>query len=147
MLCFLGFFANAQKKYIQQYQPLADSLSRVSGIPTKVILAIAVIESGSGTSKVCKLLNNHFGIVGPNNVLKTHGVKTRYKQYEDGHASYLDFARLITRKKYYETLKGEKDEEKWVTEMSKHGYSEVPAEWRKEIMGAIRLITPMLHSK
>lgn len=35
-------------------------------IPVEIILIIAIIESGSGQSKIVKYLNNHFGIVGPN---------------------------------------------------------------------------------
>jgi len=35
--------ATAQSRYIKTYQPIADSLSGVYGIPTSVMLGIAII--------------------------------------------------------------------------------------------------------
>jgi Bax protein len=127
-----------QSKYIKKYRPLADSLSEAYGIPTAVILGVAIIESGSGGSRNCKLLNNHFGIIGKNNVLKTKGIKTRYKQYPNSTASYIDFARLMARKKFYSRLKGNGDYRLWLDAISKAGYSEIPEEWKKRITAAIK---------
>ena len=127
-----------QEKYIKQYKPIADSLSSVYGIPTSVMLGIAIIESGAGKSRNCKLLNNHFGIKGKNNLLKTKGIKTAYKQYPDGRASYVSFSRLMTRKKFYPKLKGKMDHKLWLDAISKSGYSTVPDEWKRNITAAIR---------
>lgn len=126
-----------QSKYIKQYKPIADSLSEIYAIPTAVILGVAIIESGAGKSKNCKLLNNHFGIVGKNSLLKTKGVKSRYKQYADGRASYIAFCQLLSRKKFYPKLKDKKDYKLWLEAISKAGYSEVPVEWKKNISAAI----------
>lgn len=142
LLC--GTMVWGQKKYVQQYKPIADSLAKVYGIPVKVILAVAIIESGSGTSRNCRLLNNHFGIVGPNRLLATHGIRTRYKQYADSRASYIDFAKLVSSKKYYAGLKGNTSEEKWVLAMSKSGYSEVPQEWYTVIMSTVKSISSLV---
>jgi Bax protein len=128
----------SQSKYVQKYRPLADSLSEVYGIPAAIILGVAIIESGSGTSRNAKLLNNHFGIVGKNNLLKTKGVKTRYKQYPDVAASYLDFCKLLSRRKYYAKLKGNNNYKLWVEAISKSGYTEAPAEWKKRVTSAIQ---------
>ncbi|MDF2381155.1 glucosaminidase domain-containing protein [Nostoc ellipsosporum NOK] len=130
--------ARAQQAYVNKYRPLADSLSSVYGIPRSVILAVAIIESGAGTTRTARLLNNHFGIVGSNRLHKTHGIRTRYKQYPSVAASYAAFCQLIARKKFYPKLKGEKDYRKWVDAISKTGYSERPAEWRKKIISAIQ---------
>ena len=54
----------AQTKYVKLFKPYADSLSKEYGIPAAVMLGVAILESGSGTSKNAKALNNHFGIVG-----------------------------------------------------------------------------------
>jgi Bax protein len=140
-LFFFVLLANtsfSQSKYIQKYRPLADSLGQVYGIPAAIILGVAVIESGSGTSRNAKLLNNHFGIVGKNNLLKTKGVKTRYKQYPDVAASYLDFCKLLSRRKYYAKLKGNNNYKLWVDAISKSGYTEAPAEWKKRVTAAIQ---------
>ena len=39
---------SGQSKYIRQYKPVADSLSDIYGIPTSVMLGVAIIESGAG---------------------------------------------------------------------------------------------------
>jgi Bax protein len=138
-LIFLtGFTASSQSPYIKQYKPIADSLSSIYGIPSSVMLGIAIIESGAGKSRNCKLLNNHFGIKGKNNLLKTKGIKTAYKQYPDGRASYESFTRLMTRKKFYARLKGKMDPKLWLEAISKSGYSTVPEEWKRNITAAIR---------
>ena len=129
---------SAQSKYIKQYKPIADSLSAIYGIPSSVMLGIAIIESGAGKSRNCKLLNNHFGIKGKNDLMKTKGIKTAYKQYPNGRASYVSFSQLMTRKKFYPKLKGKMDHTLWLDAISKAGYSTVPGEWKRNITAAIR---------
>lgn len=136
--CFILLSASAQSKYIKTYKPIADSLSAIYGIPTSVMLGIAIIESGAGQSRNCKLLNNHFGIKGKNDLLKTKGIKSAYKQYPDGRSSYIAFSQLITRKKFYPKLKGKTDYKLWLDAISKAGYSTVPEEWKTNISAAIR---------
>lgn len=130
--------AAQSKSFIKQFRPLADSLSAEYGIPAAVILGVAIVESGSGTSRNCKLLNNYFGIVGKNNLLKTKGIKTRYKQYPSATASFVDFCKLLAKKKYYKKLKGNMDHTLWVDAISKSGYSEVPAVWKKRVSDTIK---------
>ena len=130
--------SRAQTRYIDMYRPLADSLSVVYGIPASVMLGVAIIESGSGTSRNAKLLNNHFGIVGKNNLLKTKGIRSRYKQYPSVRASYIGFCQMLTRKRFYQKLKGNNDYKLWLEAMSKAGYSEAPVQWKTRISAAIR---------
>lgn len=117
---------------------MADSLSTEYGIPASVILGVAIVESGSGTSRNCKLLNNYFGIVGRNNLLKTKGIRSRYKQYPDAMASFTDFCKLLAKKKYYKKLKGNMDHKAWTEAISKSGYSEAPAIWKQRVNDAIK---------
>jgi Bax protein len=128
----------AQSKYVKKYKHLADSLGQVYEIPPAIILGVAIVESGSGTSRNAKMLNNHFGIVGKNNLLKTKKIKSRYKQYSKVADSYEDFCKLLSRRKFYSTLKGNTNYRLWVDAISKTGYSEAPAEWKKRINTAIR---------
>ncbi|MEP7374421.1 MAG: glucosaminidase domain-containing protein [Chitinophagaceae bacterium] len=142
-LCFLLCLATiqpacGQSKYIKKYKPIADSLSSIYGIPSSVMLGIAIIESGAGKSRNCKLLNNHFGIKGKNELLKTKGIRTAYKQYPDGRASYISFTLLMTRKKFYPKLKGKMDHKIWLDAISKSGYSTIPDEWKRNITAAIK---------
>jgi flagellum-specific peptidoglycan hydrolase FlgJ len=138
LLLLTGATAFSQSKYVRKYRPLADSLYEIYGVPAAVTLGVAIIESGSGSSRNPKLLNNHFGIVGKNNVLKTKGIRTRYKQYPSIRASYYAFAQLMTRKKFYSRLKGNPDYNLWLDAMSKAGYSEVPTQWKQKISATIR---------
>lgn len=59
-----------QKTYINKYKSTARSLSVKYGIPSSVILGVAVVESSSGQNRNSKLLKNHFGIAGKNNLRK-----------------------------------------------------------------------------
>ncbi|MDP4262729.1 MAG: glucosaminidase domain-containing protein [Bacteroidota bacterium] len=129
--------AGQSPRYVKKYKPLADSLSAVYGIPAAIILGVAIMESGAGGSRNCKLLNNHFGIVGKNNLLRTKGIKTRYKQYPDAQASYMDFCRVIKKKKFYKKLKDNMDYKLWADAISKTGYSEIPVEWKKRVIATI----------
>ncbi len=141
--CFMLLFAVAGQAqstdgYIRKHRSLADSLGAVYGIPAAVILAVAVVESSSGTGRNCRLLNNHFGIVGRNNLMKTKKVKTRYKQYPNTTASYIDFCKLMTRKRFYPKLKGNKNWQLWITAISKTGYSEIPVVWQQRVSSVIK---------
>jgi Bax protein len=137
-LVLQSLLSAGQTKYVKNYRPLADSLEREYGIPASVILGVAIIESSSGTSPNCKLLNNHFGIVGKNKVFKTHQVRTRYKQYPNGRASYIDFCKLLAKKKFYKKLKGNLNYHLWLDAISKSGYSEVPSIWKQRITATIQ---------
>ena len=136
MICIQS--VQAQSDYVKKYKPIADSLSGVYGIPSSVMLGIAIIESGAGKSRNCRLLNNHFGIKGKNDLLKTKGIKSSYKQYPSGRASYVAFSQLMTRKKFYSRLKGNMDYRLWLDAISKSGYSMVPEEWKRNITATIR---------
>ncbi|MFM8255408.1 MAG: glucosaminidase domain-containing protein [Bacteroidota bacterium] len=127
-----------KSSFREKYQPLADSLATVYKIPSAVILGVAIIESGNGTSRNSRLLHNFFGIKGKNNLLKTKGIRSSYKQYKSDTASFVDFCKLVERKKFYPTLAGNPDYKPWILALSKTGYSEVPETWRKLITGAIQ---------
>lgn len=134
----LGFQKDANAtdtNYIKRHKNLAKSFSKQYGIPYQVILGVAIVESGNGKSIVSKRQKNHFGIVGKNRLAKR---KSRYKEYSTVKASYRNFCLLMTSKKFYKKLKGKKDVERWVDAISKSGYSEVPQEWKKKVLAAIK---------
>lgn len=132
------FSANAQNsKYITNHKIIATVLGEHYGIPASVILAVAAVESASGSAAVAKVLNNHFGIVGQNNIVNHRGNKSRYKQYDNVYASYIDFCNLMTRKKFYSKLKNNDNPQLWIKALSRTGYSEQPEEWEKRIMNVL----------
>ena len=130
--------AGVVRNYINKYHDLVEKLSAEYGIPVSVITAISIVESGAGQTKNGKLLNNHFGIIGKNNLLKTKGIKTKFKQYPNDEASFVDFCKMVSRKKYYTKLKGNNSSVLWVSAMAKAGYSTQPEVWKKLILNAIK---------
>lgn len=127
----LAMPVNAQQKrhnYIESNQKMATELSKKYGIPSGIILAIAFVETGGGTSKGARTYNNHFGIIGKNKI-----VKSRYKSFASTKESYEAFCKLITSKKYYTELKGNNNLSEWVTAIASAGYSEAPLEWKRRV--------------
>lgn len=117
-----------QHKYIRENKSLAEKLSNQYEIPSAIMLAVAFVETGGGSSKGAKVYNNHFGIVGKNTV-----IKSRYKSFESVEASYEAFCKLITRKKFYSNLKGNTNYGDWVRAIAAAGYSTQPKEWMRRI--------------
>lgn len=139
LFLFYASTVQAQKQvYIAKYKPLCDSLSIQYGIPSNVILGIAMHESGNGTSKVCRLLNNHFGIVGKNNLRITHNIKSRYKAYDSDTQSFLHFCKYVSSKKYYLKLKGNPSIPKWLYAIGRSGYCNRPKLWSRLIINILR---------
>ncbi len=138
ILCCLHIDLFSQtKSYIAKYQKIADSLGAIYEIPSSVILGVAIVESSSGTSKNCKLLNNHFGISGKNSLKKFKNIRSRYKQYLNSTSSYISFCKLITRRKFYPKLKGNTNYFLWVDAISKSKYSEFPTLWKERVISQI----------
>lgn len=128
VLTLFSLNVKAQNSYISNNKILANALSQEFGIPSSVILAIAFVESGGGTSKNSKAFNNHFGIVGKNNV---NGSK--YKSFASAEASFRGFCEMIARKKYYSKLKGSVNHTQWLSAISSAGYSTQPKEWLRRV--------------
>jgi Bax protein len=138
-ICIHVFETQSQSTYFEKFNPLADSLSKVHGIPSSIMLAIAYHESGGGKSKIAKLLNNHFGIKGKNDLQVTHNIKSSYKYYVSPEESYNGFCRLVISKKYYHQLKGTSDVKNWLTCIAGAGYAANKTRWSNSILRIINL--------
>ncbi|MGP1500239.1 glucosaminidase domain-containing protein [Bergeyella cardium] len=139
VLSFSSVKAQKKHSYIEKHKEIAAQLSQEYGIPSTVILAVAFVESGGGTSKNSQILNNHFGIVGKNTVNKS-----RYRSFLSTQDSFRAFCDLLSRKKYYQRLKGNDDHSEWVKAIAKAGYSTQPQEWMRRINLMIKKIEPQL---
>jgi uncharacterized FlgJ-related protein len=140
VLALLGmiFSANAQNsKYITNHKMLATVLSGHYGIPASVILAIATVESSGGAGPAAKVLNNHFGMEGKNDFVNKNGHSSRYKQYSSDIASYIDFCKVISRKRFYPKLKNNDNPTAWVKAISRCGYSEQPEQWEQKVFSVL----------
>lgn len=140
-VAFFSFFSLSkvfgQTLYFDHYQKTADSLEAIYGIPSSVILAVGFHESGAGKSTVAVLLNNHFGIKGSNQLYQTHKIKSAYKYYANVHESYTAFCGILSRKGYYERLKGTTNTKDWVKAIASMGYAADPNKWADSIMDMI----------
>ena len=134
ILSILFFSLSSQTEYFNKYKPLADSLEDKYGVPSCLILSVGFLESGRGKSKVAKILNNHFGIVGKNNLHKKGRFKSKYKYFYSVSDSYNSFCKLIASKSYYSTLKGNKDIDKWAIAIASKGYAENANLWSRYII-------------
>lgn len=124
----ISIVGNAQTHtYLERNKAIASELSLKYGIPVSIILSIAFVESGGGTSKNSTTYNNHFGIVGSNNP------QSRYRSFSSVRECYEAFCKLVVKKDYYSALKGSGDFSKWVKAIASAGYSTRPKEWMKRI--------------
>ena len=125
---------DAALEYIEDFKDLAVDAMHQTKIPASVILAIAMMESANGNSRVCRFLNNHFGIRGRN----SGRISSSYKEYASDEASFNDFIRVITGKKFYLSSVFVTDVHHWVAAIAKTGYSEAPTVWTGKIFKTIR---------
>lgn len=136
-LCFIillfSLKISAQNSYINQHKPLATELSKEFGIPSAIILSIAYVETGGGNSKHAQTLNNHFGMVGKNTVNSS-----KFKSFESSKESFRAFCEMISRKKYYQKLKGNLNHSDWISAIASAGYATKPTEWKQKINFVIK---------
>jgi len=136
-ILFLSFSTFSQYKYFVDNRKLADSLEKVYQIPACVMLSVAYIESGGGTSNIAKKLHNHFGIRGKNDVAIS-GYKSGYRYYPTFRDSYVGFCKLVASKPYYATMKGSKDHEKWLKSIAACGYAKDANLWSSTIYKVLK---------
>jgi len=132
-----GFGQTAANLYINRYKSVAIEKMIQTGVPASVILGVAMHESGSGTSKIARHLNNHFGIKGKNRV-KT--IRSAYKSYDSVDDSYADF--IATLKKHPSFAKlfkqySSDDYKNWVRGIQRGGYAHSKT-WGAQVLGFIK---------
>lgn len=144
LICFicLAIIAQARRytpeKYLNQFAPIAIQLSIESQIPSSVILGVAIVESGFGNSKNCRLLKNHFGVKGKNTLRTRHKTyRSKYKEYESDSASFVDFCKIVSSKKYYAKIKNSRHNSIWLKHISKT-YAKARKRWVTGVLYAIR---------
>ena len=117
-------FQGTQEK-IQRYKPFIDSLSQVYGIPSKLIIAVGICESGFGQSKQSIKQNNYFGLRGKYSKKN----KSSYTHFARPDDSIIAFCEVLASKKYYPNLKGDPDSMKWTRAMAKARYAANAKRW------------------
>jgi len=126
-LLFSSFCLRAQSSaevYIDKYDSLAIEVLNTYGIPASLVLGIALQESAAGTSKLCRLNHNHFGVKGRVKSSKTKsGYTTSYSKFESDEDAYLHFGEMVSKKKYYPALKDNMNYMKWLKAMKAAKYN------------------------
>jgi Bax protein len=128
-LIFLSssFYVHAQstaEAYISKFDSLAIEVLNMYQIPASLVLGIALQESAAGTSKLCRINHNHFGVKGRVKSSKTKsGYASVYRTFETDEAAYLHFGEMLSRRKYYTVLKGDMDYMKWLKAMKAAKYA------------------------
>lgn len=103
--------------YVEAYGELALALSRETGVPPAIILAVGALESGWGSSELARRGNNHFGIKAwdeseqrcclPTQEYyreKAHTVQACFRAYPDAGDSFRDFSYKIASSPRYAGL-------------------------------------------
>ena len=66
-------------------------------IPASLVLGIALQESGAGTSKLCRVNKNHFGVKTRVKSSKTKsGYVSKYRTFETDEDAFLHFGEMIS---------------------------------------------------
>ena len=123
--------------YIERYKDLAIQQMNQYGTPASVILAVAMHESGNGTSKIARYMNNHFGMKGRNS---NEIIRSSYKDYNSAELSYQDFITMLESRKQFSHLFGKYtnyDYRSWVLGISRGGYA-ASRTWASQVLGTIK---------
>lgn len=131
------FGQSAATKYINAYKEAAIQMMNEHDVPASIILGIAIHESGSGTSKIARYLNNHFGIKGSTGP-KT--IKSAYKGYHSVEDSYLDFVNFLQRRSHLNILfekYGASNYAGWIKTIQRGGYAHSKT-WGSQVLAIIR---------
>jgi flagellum-specific peptidoglycan hydrolase FlgJ len=130
VLLVTSCFVQAQsvaEKYIQKFDSLAIEVLVKYEIPASLVLGVAMQESGAGTSKLCRVNKNHFGVKTRVKSSKTKsGYISKYRTFETDEDAYLHFGEMLSKRKYYATLKGNMDYMLWLKAMKAAKYATSP---------------------
>jgi hypothetical protein len=131
------FGQSAAARYIELYKDAAVKIMNENGIPASIVLGVAIHESGSGTSKIARILNNHFGFKGKNSSEK---IQSAYKGYDSVEASYADFAFFLKDRSKYRPLFDEYssfDYFNWAKGIQRGGYAHSKT-WASQVLAIIK---------
>lgn len=120
------------KDYIQRYRIIAQREEQLYGIPAKIKLAQALLESDAGESRLAKENNNHFGIkCFSKNCIKGHcsnysddSHKDFFREFNSVVDSYRAHSFLLIGRRYKHLLKLSMDDLlEWANGIQQAGYS------------------------
>ena len=121
----------ASKAYVKRYSKVSMDEMRVYKIPASITLAQGILESGSGTSRLTKEANNHFGIKCGSSwtgkEIRHHDDRRNecFRVYTSAWGSYRDHSKFLNNNKRYSGLFDLKisDYKGWAYGLKKAGYA------------------------
>lgn len=120
-------------EYIERYKHIAKAHEEIHKIPACITLAQGILESGSGTSRLAKEANNHFGIKCHSNwqgntFHKDDDKKNEcFRAYDTPEESFEDHAEFLKKKRYADLFDLDiKDYEGWAKGLKQAGYATNP---------------------
>jgi LysM repeat protein len=125
----------AAEKYVQLYREAAVKTMNEHGVPASIVLGVAIHESASGTSKIARYLNNHFGLKGKSG---PKSIPSSYKGYASVDDCYQDFVSILKRR--FSGLFGRyssSDYQSWAMGIQRGGYA-ASRSWASQVMGIIK---------
>jgi uncharacterized FlgJ-related protein len=131
------FAQTVTQSYIEENKDFSIQLMNKYHVPASVILAVAIHESASGTSKIARYLNNHFGIKGQNNSTQ---IKSSYKGFKVAEDSYLNFIDIMQSRSKFKALLdkyNDYDYRSWAYGIQRGGYA-ASRTWASQIIGVIK---------
>lgn len=129
--------AQSTADYIEKYSSYAQSMMQEHKIPASIILAVAIHESASGTSKIARFLNNHFGIKGSNSNTE---IQSSYKDYSTVKESYDHFLDFLKSRGSFSPLFEKYDQydyRNWAKGIQRGGYARSRI-WASQIIEIIK---------
>jgi flagellum-specific peptidoglycan hydrolase FlgJ len=129
------FGQSVASKYIDAYKEAAIQVMNEHGVPASIILGVAIHESASGTSKIARYLNNHFGIKGKGGPKK---ISSSYKGYESVEDSYIDFVNTLKKRSAFNRLfeVTSSNYKTWVKGIQRGGYAQ-SSTWGQQVIAII----------
>ncbi|MFN8406153.1 MAG: glucosaminidase domain-containing protein [Sphingobacteriaceae bacterium] len=128
---------NSATVYIDQYKDMAIQQMNEHGLPASIVLAVAMHESGNGTSRLARIQHNHFGMKGRSYSAK---IRSSYKSYDSVALSYADFSSMLKSRKQFRVLFDRCDRydyKAWAWGMQKAQYAANKA-WASRVVALIK---------
>ena len=122
------------RNYIETYKEIAIQKMIEHKIPASITLAQGIFESGSGTSRLAREANNHFGIkchkewTGKTIKHDDDELQECFRKYEEAEHSYNDHSLFLTSRPRYAKLftLNIMDYKAWAHELKAAGYATNP---------------------
>ncbi|WP_256011029.1 glucosaminidase domain and LysM peptidoglycan-binding domain-containing protein [Desertivirga xinjiangensis] len=126
---------SAADKYVASYKEAAIRTMNQHGVPASIVLGIAIHESASGTSRIAKYLNNHFGLKGKSGPKPIPSAYKGYESVDDCYADFVAFLKKRVNSLFIHHPAG--DYKKWATGIQRGGYA-ASKTWASQVMGIIK---------